>query len=161
MTPTRTRVVAAKVLASIVVGVGFGALGSALALGAGVALVRARGFHLLIDSGDMGRLLLGTVVMCALWAAAGLGLGALVRDQVFSIVGLFAWVFIVEVLLFEYLPAIGRFAPGVAGTALTGRTVGDSSVQLLSAPAGAAVLGAYAAAFVAAGALAVARRDVT
>jgi ABC-type transport system involved in multi-copper enzyme maturation permease subunit len=34
-TPARTRVVAAKVVASVLVGIGFGALGSALGLGAG------------------------------------------------------------------------------------------------------------------------------
>ena len=36
--------------------------------------------------------------MSALWAAVGVGLGALVRNQVFAIVGLFAWVFVVEIL---------------------------------------------------------------
>jgi ABC-2 type transport system permease protein len=159
--PARLRVVAAKLVASIVVGIGFGALGSGLALAASLALIRARGYDVLIDTGDARRLVLGTVVMCALWAAAGLGLGALVRNQVPAIVGLFVWVFVVEVLFFEHFPAIGRFAPGAAGTALTGNTVGDSSVHLLSAPLGGAVLGAYAVVLVAAGALAVARRDVT
>lgn len=161
VTPVRTRVVAAKVIASIVVGIGFGALGSGLALAAGVALVRARGYDVLIDAGDVRRLLLGTVVMCALWAAAGLGFGALVRNQVFAIVGLFVWVFVVEVLIIEHFPEIGRFAPGAAGTALTGNAVADSSVHVLSAPVGGAVLGAYTVALVAAGALAVTRRDVT
>jgi ABC-2 type transport system permease protein len=160
-TPARTRVVSAKVLASIVVGIGFGALGSSLGLAAGVAMIRARGYDVLIDSGDIRRLLLGTIVMAALWAALGVGLGALVRNQVFAIVGLFAWVFVVEILVFQYFPGVGRYAPGAAGTALTGDTVGDSSVHLLSATAGAALLAAYAAAFVLAGTLAVRRRDVT
>ena len=62
-----------------------------------------------------------------------------------AIVGLFAWVFVVEVLAFQYLPEVARYAPGAAGTAMTGDTVGDSSVHLLSAPAGAAVLAGYAA----------------
>jgi ABC-2 type transport system permease protein len=160
VTPGRVRVVAAKALASILIGIGFGALGAALALGTGVALIRGRGFDLLIDAGDVRRLLIGTIAMSALWAALGVGMGALVRNQVFAIVALFAWVFVVEALTFQYLPQIGRYAPGAAGTAMTGDTVGDSSIQLLSAPAGAAVLAAYAAAFVLAGATAVARRDV-
>ena len=75
-TPARTRVVAAKVVASVIVGIGFGALGSALGLGTGAAMIRARGFDVLIDSGDVRRLLLGTIVMSALWAAFGVGLGA-------------------------------------------------------------------------------------
>jgi ABC-2 type transport system permease protein len=160
-TPARVLVVAAKVLASIVVGIAFGALGSGLALGLGVVMIRARGYDVLLDSGDVRRLLLGTVVMSALWAALGVGLGALVRNQVFAIVGLFAWVFVVEIIVFQFLPGAGRFAPGAAGTALTGDTVGDSSVHLLSAPVGGALLAAYAAVFVALGALVTSRRDVT
>jgi ABC-2 type transport system permease protein len=161
VTPARVRVVLAKVLASIVVGIGFGALGASLALGTGVAVIRGRGYGVLIDAGDVRRLLVGTIVMSALWAGLGVGMGALLRNQVFAMVALFAWVFVVEVLLFQYLPEIGRYAPGAAGSAITGDTVGDSSIQLLSAPAGAAVLAAYAATFVVAGIVAVTRRDVT
>ena len=124
-------------------------------------MIRARGYDVLIDSGDVRRLLLGTMLMSALWAAAGVGLGALVRNQVAAIVGLFAWVFVVEILLFQYLPGVGRYAPGAAGTAMTGDTVGDPSISLLSAPAGGAVLAGYAIVLVAAGALVTSRRDVT
>jgi len=147
-TPARIRVVVAKVIASIVVGIGFGALGAGLALGVGVTMIRARGYEVLIDSSDVRRLLLGTIVMSGLWAACGVGLGALVRNQVAAIVGLFAWVFVVEILLFQYLPAVARYAPGAAGTAMTGDTVGESSIDLLSPSAGGVVLLAYAAALV-------------
>ena len=122
-TPARTRVVAAKVVASVSVGIGFGALGSSLALGAGAAMIRTRGFDVLIDSGDVRRLLMGTIVMSALWAAFGVGLGAVVRNQVLAIVGLFAWVFVVEILLFQYLPAGARYAPAAAGTRLARTTI--------------------------------------
>jgi ABC-2 type transport system permease protein len=159
-TPFRHLVVAAKAVASEAVGMAFGALGAGLALGAGVLLIRARGYELLLGAEDVRRLLVGTIVMSALWAVIGVGLGALVRNQVFAIVGLFAWVFVVEVLAFEYLPEVARFAPGAAGTALTGDTVGDSSSHLLSAPAGAAVLAVYAVAILAAGAIVTNRRDV-
>ena len=160
-TPSRMRVVAAKVLASLLVGIAFGVLGSGLALGVGVAMIRSRGYDVLIDSGDVRRLVIGAAVMSALWAALGVGLGALVRNQVFAIVGLCAWVFVVEILVLQYLPGAGRFAPGAAGTAMTGDTVGDSSVHLLSAPVGGLLLAAYAAVFVLFGALVTSRRDVT
>lgn len=161
VTPARMRVVGAKVLASILVGIGFGALGAGIALSTGVAMIRARGWDVLIDSGDVRRLLIGGIVMSALWAALGVGLGALVRNQVAAIVGLFAWVFVVEILVFQYLPGLGRYAPGAAGTAMTGDTIGDASISLLSAPAGGALLAAYAAALVLVGALVTNRRDVT
>jgi ABC-2 type transport system permease protein len=160
-TPARTLVLVAKVAASLLVGVGFGLLGASLALGTGVAMIRARGYDVLIDSADVRKLLLGTMLMSALWSALGVGLGALVRNQVFAIVGLFAWVFVVEILIFQYLPGVGRYAPGAAGTAMTGDTVGNSSVHLLSAPIGGALLTAYACLFTLAGALAIERRDVT
>ena len=160
-TPARTRVVAAKVAASLLVGAAFGAVGAGVALGAGVAIIRARGYDVLFDAADVRKLLLGTIVMSALWAALGVGLGALVRNQVLAIVGLFAWVFVVEVLVFQYWPGVGRYAPGAAGTAMTGDTVGNSSVHLLSAAAGGALLAAYAIAAALAGAFAIARRDVT
>lgn len=160
-TPARTLVVAAKVAASFLAGIAFGALGSAVALGTGVGMIRARGYDVLIDSADVRKLLLGTILMSALWSALGVGFGALVRNQVLAIVGLFAWVFVVEILIFQYLPGVGRYAPGAAGTALTGDTVGDSSVHLLSAPVGGALLTAYACLFALVGAFAIGRRDVT
>jgi ABC-2 type transport system permease protein len=160
-TPARTLVLVAKVAASLLVGVGFGLLGASLALGTGVAMIRARGYDVLIDSADVRKLLLGTMLMSALWSALGVGLGALVRNQVFAIVGLFAWVFVVEILIFQYLPGVGRYAPGAAGTAMTGDTVGNSSVHLLSAPIGGILLAAYACVITLAGALAIEHRDVT
>lgn len=160
-TPARIRVVAAKLAASLLGGAAFGAIGAALALGSGFALIQARGFELLIDAGDVRRLLLGTIVMSALWAALGVGLGAVLRNQVLAIVGVFTWVLVVELLLAQSLPGLARFAPVTAGTAMTGDPLGGSSVHLLSAPAGGALLAAYAAAFAAAGAIATARRDVS
>lgn len=160
-TPARGRVVSAKVLASLIVGIAFGALGAGIALGTGTAMIRARGYDVLLDSGDVRSLLVGGIVMSALWAALGVGLGALVRNQVAAIVGLFAWVFVVEILVFQYLPGLGRYAPGAAGTAMTGDILGDSSVHLLSPPVGGLLLAAYAAAFVLASMVMIKRRDVT
>jgi hypothetical protein len=79
---------------------------------------------------------------------------------VLAIVGIFAWAFVAESLILNYFPGVGRYTPGTAGNAMTGTTT-ESSVHLLPAVAGGGVLAAYALAFVAAGALAVARRDVT
>ena len=160
-TPARSLVVGAKVLASVLIGIGFGALGAAIGLGAGVVMIRTQGYDLLIDSGDVRRLVVGTIVMSALWAACGVGLGALLRNQVVAIVGLFAWVFVVEVILFQYVPEVARYAPGAAGTALTGGTVGDSSIHLLPAWSGGMLLAVYAALLILAGATVTSRRDVT
>jgi len=134
---------------------------AALALGAGVVTIRGHGHDVLLDSGDIGRLLLGTIVMAALWAALGVGVGGVLRNQVLTIVGLFGWVFVIETLLLRHLPDVGRYAPGAAGTAVTGDTVGDSTVDLLAPVTGGVLLAAYALVFVVAGAFVTSRRDIT
>jgi ABC-2 type transport system permease protein len=160
VTPARTRVVVAKALSATFAGAGFGGLGASLAIMAGLTMIRARGFAVALGSDDLVRLVLGTTLMSAIWGAFGVGLGAVVRNQVAAIVGLFAWVFVIEIVLLQYLPGLARYAPGAAGTALTGDTVGDSHVQLVSAPAGGLLLAAYAAMFLVAGALVTGHRDV-
>jgi ABC-2 type transport system permease protein len=159
-TPLRGRVVAAKVLASLLVGVGFGVLGETLAFGTGYAVIRGRGVDLLLTGSDIRLLFLGTIGMSALWAALGVGLGAVLRNQVLAVIGLILWALVVEILLFQFVPEVARYAPGAAGTAMTGGTAGDQSVDLLSAPVGALLLAAYSAVLVLAGALVTSRRDV-
>ena len=140
---------------------GLRSAGAGLALVSTAVVLRARGFDLLIDAGDVSRLALGTIAMSALWAAFGVGLGALLRHQVLAIIGVFLWIFVVELLTYQYLPGVGRYAPVAAGTAITGDSLGNSPVHLLSAAAEGALLAGYAAAFVLVGALVTARRDVT
>jgi hypothetical protein len=66
-----------------------------------------------------------------------------------------------EVLVFQYLPGLGRYTPGAAGSAMTGDTIGDSSIRLRSAPVGGALLGVYTVAAVLIGLAVTNRRDVT
>jgi hypothetical protein len=63
--------------------------------------------------------------------------------------------------VFQYLPGVARYAPAAAGTAMTGDAPGDSSVNLLTAPVGGALLAVYAAAFAMTGGVVTSRRDVT
>jgi hypothetical protein len=56
--------------------------------------------------------LAGTVA-AALWATVGLGVGALVRNQVGTLVGLCAWMLLVENLLLPLVPDAGRFTPAL------------------------------------------------
>ena len=104
VTPLRGRVLAAKVLASLLVGILFGILGEALAFGTGLAVLRGRGVELLLTGGDIRLLFFGAVAMAPLWAALGGGVGALVRNQVFALIGLLSWILMVEILLFQFVP---------------------------------------------------------
>jgi ABC-2 type transport system permease protein len=156
VSPSRTRVVAAKVGVSALVGGGFGLAASALAAGVGVAALAARGIDVQLDGGDYALLVAGGMAASALWAAIGVGVGALVRDQVPTLIGISAWLLFVEGLFGGSLANVSKFAPGTLGMAVSGQ-----EPDTLLAPAiGLPLLAVYAAAAAAAGWLATTRRDV-
>jgi hypothetical protein len=156
ITPRRGRVIAAKIVAGGLVGTVFGLTAVGVAVGVGSAALAARGVPMTLDSGDYALMPAGGVAAAALWAPLGLGLGALVRNQVATLVGIFLWLFFIENLLIDFVPGAGKFAPGAAAAAMTGL----DPETLLAPAAGALLLAAYAAAAAAAGMLATLRRDV-
>jgi ABC-2 type transport system permease protein len=95
--------------------------------------------------------------MTALWAALGVGLGAVIKNQVFAIIALLVWTGVVNPILDSAVPGAGRYTPIAASASLTA----DPAHYLLSPLSGGLLLLAYTAIFVAAGHLLVARRDVT
>lgn len=88
VSPGRSRVITAKVLASMLVGAGFGGAAGAVAVGATTGAFRARGINLRLHTGDFVLPVLGGAVAAALWAAVGVGVGAVIRNQVATLVGL-------------------------------------------------------------------------
>jgi ABC-2 type transport system permease protein len=161
VSPTRGRVVIAKVWVSMVIGAGFGLAASALAAAVGTAALRARGIDVQLDGDDYALLVGGGAAAAALWAAIGVGLGAIVRDQVPTLIGISAWLLFVEGLLVGDVAGpdiadVGRFAPGALGMAASGQDPGT----LLAPALGALLLLLYAVAAAAAGWLATKRHDV-
>ena len=159
VSPKRGRVLAAKVWASALIGTGFGLAGSLIAAAVGTAALRARGIDVQLDGADYALLIAGGGAAAALWAAIGVGLGAIVRNQVPTLVGICAWLLFVEGLLVgdvANIAEVGRFAPGALGEALSGQDPGT----LLAPGLGGLVLAIYAAAFAVAGWVATTRRDV-
>ena len=156
-TPHRTRVIAAKVVASLLMGILFGLAAISLSFGIGYAALTTRDIPLELETSHVMWLFIGTPVLTAAWAAIGVGLGAIVRNQVFAVIGLIVWAMIVDNLLVNLVPRIGGYTPGGSSAAL----VADPADYVLAAPAGGLILLTYVAALVAAGALLVAHRDVT
>jgi hypothetical protein len=156
ITPRRSRVIAAKIVAGGLLGIVFGLVAVALAVGAGSAALAGRGIPIRLDGGDYTLLPLGGIAAAALWAPIGLGLGALLRNQVATLFAIFVWLFFVENLLTDRVPGAGRFAPGAAAVAITGLDRGT----LLAPALGALLLALYAGATAAAGTIATLRRDV-
>ena len=159
VTPRRGRVIAAKVWTTTLIGAGFGLTGCALAAGIGTAVLRLRGIELQLDAGDYALLVFGGAVAAAFWAAIGVGLGAIIRNQVPTLIGICAWLLFVEGLLVGDVTGVGdvgRFAPGAAAAAISGQ----DPDELLGPTAGLVVLGVYAIVAALAGAVATIRRDV-
>jgi ABC-type transport system involved in multi-copper enzyme maturation permease subunit len=159
-TPRRGRVIAAKVLASVIAGIALGLVAQALTAGIESAGLATRGIDIAMSGGDFAQLLAGGAVAAALWAAIGVGVGAIVRSQVGAVVGLCVWLLLIETSLVGNLPSAGKFAPGAAAGALAGAIQTQSAGKLLAPALGALLLAAYAGLAAFAGAMATARRDI-
>lgn len=161
-TPKRGRVVVAKLAAVGVAGAVFAVLSAALALVLSVALVALRGGSTTIDRTVL-EVLAACVLVLVLYGPIGIGVGALVRNQIAAVVATLAWMFIVEQLLVALLPEVGRWTPGGATAAVL--QLGDFATQgrgdLLPVWAGVALLVAYAVVLSVAGARLTLRRDLT
>lgn len=157
VTPKRGRVIAAKVISSLLMGLVFGAFAIALSFGIGYAVLVARGAHFALDTNHALLLALGTIGMTALWAALGVGFGAVIKNQVFAVIALIVWTGVINPIIDSTAPTAGRYTPIAASASLTA----DPANYLLSPLSGGLVLFAYTALFVAAGHLLVSRRDVT
>jgi ABC-2 type transport system permease protein len=159
VTPRRRRVVAAKIWASMFLGAGFGLVAGAVAAGVGTAALKARGIDIRLDAGDYTLLVGGGAAATALWGAIGVSVGALVRNQVPTLVGICAWLLFFENLLVGDIGGVGglgRLLPGAAAKAITGQ----DPDTLLAPAVGLVLLAVYSVAAAVAGALVTARRDV-
>ena len=157
VTPWRGRVVAAKVAIGGVMGAGFGLAASVLAAAVGAGMLGARGIDVQLDGGDYALLVAGGAAASALWGAIGVGVGAIFRDQVPTLIGISAWLLFVEGLFGENLADVSKFAPGTLGLAVSGQEPG----ALLAPGISLLLLSIYAAAAAVAGSITTTRRDVT
>jgi ABC-type transport system involved in multi-copper enzyme maturation permease subunit len=159
VSPQRTRVVAAKVWVSVLIGTAFGLVAGGLAVAVGSAVLEARGVEILLDAGDLTMLVVGSAAAAALWAAIGVGVGSVVRNQVPALVGICAWLLFVEGLLagdLLGLGTIGQFLPGMAAAAISGQ----EPDTLLAPGVGLALLVGYAVGAALIGAVAVSRHEI-
>ena len=159
-TPRRERVMAAKAAVSALAGLGVGLLAAALTAGVEAAGLAARGVHIALDAGEYAQLLAGGALAGALFAAIGVGVGAVVRNQVPALVGLCVWLLFVEPLLLGDVPSAAKFAPEASAGAIAGAIQSQISDSLVAPALGVLLLVVYAALAGAAGAIAITRRDV-
>jgi ABC-type transport system involved in multi-copper enzyme maturation permease subunit len=159
-TPRRERVFEAKLAAGLLTGLAAGLFAEASAAGIEAAGLAARGIQIQLGAGDYLQLLAGGAAAGALFAVIGLGVGALVRQQVGAVVGLFVWLLLIETTLIGNVPSAGKFAPGAAAGAIAGAIQNQSASELLAPGVGVLLIVPYAAVLAGAGALLTNRRDV-
>jgi ABC-type transport system involved in multi-copper enzyme maturation permease subunit len=169
--PKRGKMVLAKLLSSAGGGVVVGVAGGVTGLVLGIGLV-AGGF------GDSGRMLTeyrhvfpGVLAACVLYGIYGLGLGALLKNQVVALVVGLGVIAVVEPILDGVVPAVGRWLPGQAAEALEsvaasassrgGGGIFSNTTHLITWWEGALVLLAYGVVLAVAGTLTTLRADVT
>ena len=159
-TPRRERVIAAKLLAGALTGLAVGLLAEGLTAAIEAAGLAARGIHIQLTVGDYVQLLAGGAAAGVLFAAIGVGIGAIVRQQVGAVVGLCVWLLLVETTLIGNIPSAGKYAPGATAGAIAGAVQTQSAAKLVTPELGVLMLAAYAAIFAGAGALLTTLRDV-
>ena len=160
-TPRRGRVIAAKVVASVLAGLALGLLAAALTAGVETIGLASRGVGVDITAAEYAQLIAGGALAAGLFAAIGVGLGAIVRGQAATVVGLCVWLLFIEPILLGDLPDAGRFGPGASAGAIAGATQSQLAGDLVAPALGVVVLAAYAAAASVAGSIATTRRDVS
>ena len=159
ISPDRSQVVRAKLIAASIVGVLVALAASALTLAIALPWLASKDIDVNILSGDVAPVLLGGIAATALYAVVGVGVGSMVRNQTTAVAGAVVWVLVVEGLLVSFAPDVGRWLPGGAASALSG--VATANGGLLPMWGAALLLTAYGLAFAAAGTRFVLHRDVT
>jgi ABC-2 type transport system permease protein len=161
--PDRLRFLAAKMLAFAAAGVVLSLLISLAITIAGMVVVTARDLPA-PDAGELAALLGRNAIVAMFVGALGVGLGALVRNQVVAVVGVLVVGFLVEPTVTALLPEAGRYGPFTAlPTSLAGipaEDAGIGEVDLLSPWLAALTMTGWIAAAFAAGYGLLRARDV-
>jgi ABC-2 type transport system permease protein len=173
-TPKRGVVLTAKLVVGVGMGVLFGIFGILAAAVPSVALLAGYGLETDLDSPDTWALFGRMILAFVLWVIVGIGVGALVRNQVGAIVGVLVFTQFLEPVgraaasFVEGLSDVTRFLPGAAGDALVGASLFNtptSGAATGAGPlewwAGGLVLLAYGVVLVVLGQLTSWRRDVS
>jgi ABC-2 type transport system permease protein len=164
ITPRRTPLLAAKLITLTAAGLAFGLAATGLATAIALPLLASRHIPAGVSGTGTAAIIVGGALATALAAALGVGVGAIIRNQVGATIAVLALLYVAEPLL-ALIPHLGIAIQqyGLAGlAAATTRTAGfPGSAHLLGQPAAALILAGYATAALLTGAALLRRRDIT
>jgi ABC-2 type transport system permease protein len=162
--PDRVKLTLAKLGACLLVGLVLGLLATGLAALIGSLILNARDIPNPLSGSEVTKMVIGGTIATALYAALGVGVGAIVRNQVGAVVGSLVYLFVLENLLTIAKPLrdpVAKFGFGGVGNGLTG--TGDPTADhppLDQLPAG-LVLAGYCAILLIIGIALMKKRDIT
>lgn len=121
-TPSRSRVLVAKLIGSLPVGFVYGLVGTAVSVLGGALMLALRDHPTYLTDPVVLESIIRTVLALTVWIVVGVGVGALVRNQVVAIVVILVYTQFIEPILRMVLAStpIAKFLPGGAGDAITG-----------------------------------------
>ena len=168
-TPSRVRLIGAKIVALLLFGVFYGVVFLVASVGAGGAILAAKGEPVFPEPGTLGRTLALSLLVLGLWALIGLGLGILIPNQVAALLIGVGLAFIVEPIAATILANVSwgdtaaNYFPSRATGAILSQTQGGGGAgieDLLNWWQGSLVLIAYAVVFAVIGMILTQRRDI-
>ena len=162
VTPHRPRFVGAKLITAAV-------LGAVLAVVMLVATLIGGGATLVAQGGSLSSLIdqlpavaPGMILVFALFAILGLGVGSVLTNQVAAIIVCLGWFIILEGILVQLVHGAARWVPTGAATAASNLTRGrGADFGLFNWWQGTLLMLAYGLVFAAAGSIILTRRDIT
>lgn len=160
-TPRRGRVVVAKLVTYALAGIGYGLVVVAFSIALAVPWLAAKDAGIDLTGNGIPATMGGVLAGVAVYGVLGVGIGALVRNQIAAIVGSLVYLFVIEAFA-SALPTVRdyyKYFPGGANSALTGAS--QPGTTLLEPWAGGLLLVAYGVVFAAVGSWLAVRRDVS
>ena len=161
-TPHRTRFVGGKLVLAALAGAVLAVIVlAATVLGAGIALSAKGGsFSALLH--QVGAVAPGMILVYALFAVLGVGVGSLLTNQVAAIVVSLGWFLILENIIGGIWPGTVKWLPSGAALAASNVSAGTrEQIFLFTWWQGSLLILAYGLVFAAIGSLVLARRDIT
>ncbi len=159
VTPKRGQVVLAKLLTYLGVSVLFAVVVNIVVVVVALPWLSSKGAPVSL-SGENLEVLLGSIGGAALYGMVGVGVGALLRNQVAAIVGALIYLFVAEPIL-RSVPATASAYKWLPGGTLESITATTVNTDLLQRWQGALLLTAYGVALAVAGWVFAVRRDIS
>lgn len=162
--PDRQHVLLAKLAALVLAGLALGLVAFTAATAIALPVLASRDVPSELAGADVVAIVAGGTVGAGLFAALGVAVGALVRNQVGAVIAALGWLYVLEQLL-AVVPGIGDVVRqfGFAGlsSGLSATASADPDAELLAQLPAGLVLAGYVALLLAGGTRLLRLRDVT